>query len=482
MTRREWQRLRGLLAVLVLVAVAGCSAEPEEAERPRRADNRFPVPTAPSEAHPLGLKWNWRQAGTLSFARQTPGGATFYEVEWCEVEESPGERDWGRVDEVVATTAALGHQLMLKIRTGSCWATGGDADSVLDAAEQTTKRPSALPADLDAYAAFVRDVVNRYSVRGVREYAIENEIDTVNQWRGQVGDYAQLVPVAARAIREADGSARVLDAGLSSSVYGVLLARDLLDRGRGEEAVRVYNDYYERRVAGGMSRFPRVDSPRGLVSLLQDGKASRVLAAADVTAQLFDEGYFDAYQLHFYESSAVLPTVLDWVEATAGSDVDVEAWEVGVAWPGDSYDEQVHADEILRVVAELLAADVRRIVYLPLAYTPREGKKQVFRGLVEESGKELAAAEVYRSLVAATRGMTTASPLETDAVHGVVIDTPAGARAVLWSGASRSRVSLSDVPGGPTPVTTSPRLLSTDLPVGELLQAIEASAERGGAS
>ena len=125
--------LSSLTAVLVAAAVvAACTGQPDRSTTPPPGGQ--PQTTAPGHSgpvvqgspHPVGAKWDWSRVDRFTpYLRELSGGATFYEVVWCDVERQQGRRDWGQVDQVVRSTRALGYSLMLKLRTGSCWVTGG---------------------------------------------------------------------------------------------------------------------------------------------------------------------------------------------------------------------------------------------------------------------------------------------------------------------------------------------------------------------
>src|SRR5947209_17911778 len=104
-----------------------------------------------------------------------------------------------------------------------------------------------MPADMAKYEAFLTDAVKRYSPMGVRNYAIENEVNAPIHWAGTSADYVTVVTAAGRAIHAADPNARVMDGGLGSTVYGEAIARRLLDQGKDAEAVSAYERYYVRR-------------------------------------------------------------------------------------------------------------------------------------------------------------------------------------------------------------------------------------------
>ena len=122
------------------------------------------------------------------------GTVTFDELVWCDVEPSKGTFSWRSQDKVAQNAQALGVHLLLKIRVGVCWATGGQAQHVRGRADKTE---SAMPRDLDTYKAFVAQAVKRYSAYGVFEYAFENEVNSPSYWSGSPSDYTRLVEAGA---------------------------------------------------------------------------------------------------------------------------------------------------------------------------------------------------------------------------------------------------------------------------------------------
>lgn len=382
---------------------------------------------------PLGLKWSWFQPGAWDLVQDARGGWTFQEVEWCDVEPSPGQWTWDELDEVVARAVELGHRPMLKLRTGQCWATLPPTDAAPDPTEARHKTTSTPPADLTAYLAFVDQVVRRYAAQGVHTWAIENEVDVPNHWAAPVASYGVLARAVAPVVRAADPQAHLLDAGLSSTGYGVAVADDLLTAGDPDAALAAYELHYGRRQAGDASRWPAVATADELAAVLATPAARRSVEALDLAATLLADGVVDAWQLHFYEPSGALPSVLDLLDRRLGGTDRVEAWEVGVAWPGDDWTEEAQATEVLRMVALLMARDVRPIVYLPVAWTPTD-EAQVFRGLAHDDGTVLAAGRVWLELVDALTGLGTEPPTALGGrLAGVTWRTPDGERAVVWA-------------------------------------------------
>jgi hypothetical protein len=366
------------------------------------------------------------------------GGATFYLVTWCTVQPTEGgPLRLQQVDRQVSAAQELGYQVFLKILVGSCWATGGSRqESGTEGDEGTARRrPSAFPSDIEAYKRFVTTIVERYGARGVHEWGIENEVNAANFWQGTPAQYTQLAEAAAAAIRAADPAAKVLDAGLASVGYGAAIAAGFLRQGRAAEALAFYQRYFARRVEGGQSAFPRASNQDELTAALDSRLAKASTEYAPVLFDLVRRHVIDAYQLHFYESPQLLAEVLSYIRDGIGASAPIEAWEVGAAWPGRSYDEAQHGAETAKLLAVLLAGGVRRVIYLPAVYTvggriPQE----VFRGLYAVGGHPRPAAVAYADMVRATAGEGVRyDAVSTKAVDGVVVANGRSTTVVAWS-------------------------------------------------
>lgn len=425
-----------LSVVLLVVSLATACSVPQRSSIPIPSVVTLPptdLPRGGPGSGPLGLKWSRSQPATFDFVRRHPGGWTFAEVEWCSVEPTPGARDWTELDGVVEEALALGHQPLLKLRTGQCWGTAPPDAAASDTTEATRKTPSSPPVDVAAYLDLVTDLVQRYAAQGVHDYAVENEVDVTNFWAADMAAYDQLVREVAPTIRAADPDAHVLDAGVSSTSYGVVIAAAELASGATQDALDTYRTHYERRLAGGASRWPEAADVDQLQSVLATAPALRSIEAVAVAGELVRDGVVDAYQLHFYEQEAALEQVLDFIDDLLDGAGTVEAWEVGTAWPGDGFDARIQAEETYRAVARLLLHGIRRLVYLPAAYTPGTDI-QVFRGLVEAQGAVLPAGRGWIALADALAGLGDA-PVTAVAggLTGAAWTTPAGPAAVVWS-------------------------------------------------
>ncbi len=392
---------RRLLAVVALVSflAAACSSDDQPAPRPEV--KAYAGPDVEGGRHPFGLKWDWAQIDTLSpYISANTGGTTFYEFSWCDVESTQRVRDWSEVDRAVDSAQRLGYRMNLKIRVGSCWATDDD-----DAALNQHRVASSMPKDLLLYSHFVSEAVTRYAERGVGDFALENEVNARNFWRGSAADYRRLVEVGARAAHKAKPDVRVFDSGLSSVGWGAVIADKLLEQGDGDEALAFYSRFFARRQQASGSVYPKISSEAGLRAVLDGEPATRARDFFEETVRLVRDGTVDAFQLHYYDPWRELPRLMRLLRERLGASVVIEAWEAGVAWPGDRYDENVHAQDTRTLLSNLLDEGVRRVIYLPVSFSPgRARATELVRPLVSyEDGTPNAAGDAYTSLVAQAR-------------------------------------------------------------------------------
>ncbi len=495
MVQRPGNRRRRLAAtaavVTVLLGVAACTAGNDPVDTRNGAGTAggppatgsVPSPSAPTstakpeglpDAPALGLKWNWGQKATLDFLKAEPPGPTFYEVEWCAMEPTKGQIEWGQVDQIVKRAELLSSSLMLKIRVGAgCWGAQGGGEAVRDPQENTRKTPSEFPTDPAAYTAFVTAFVQRYSAMGVHTYAIENEVDANNFWSGTPQEYVELLSLGAKAVRAADPSAHVLDAGISSTGYGVAMAGDLLDAGKDDEALKLYQAYYARRLQGDASRFPAIDSVAALRELMKDERVTRVRAMVAATWKAIGSGDVTAYQLHFYEGAELAPVLLDYIRDHIGETLPIEGWEVGLAWPGSDFTLAKQSSEVAQLLTVLYSRGVSPLVYLPLAFTPGPGKKEVFRGLIAPDGSAYPAASAFQRMGDVVKNSASVRPIRATGWKGAVFRDAGQTKAVVWRTSGTAALALADgqelidltgrALASGTPVSTDPVVLTLPL-------------------
>lgn len=398
-----------LLAVALAGAVltAGCSPSGETNDGATEGPAETTTTAAPSgfytgpeidaEPNALGVKWSWTHTDLFDELTEVAGGATFYEVEWCDVEPTQGARDVSLVDNAVRSAGRMGYETFLKLRVGQCWASGSAENP---GAGTGVKGPSSFPVDVGAYEDFVKDIVTHYGEMGVHTYAIENEVNAQNFWAGSPDQYVELVRIGAAAAHAADPQARVFDGGFDSIGYGVVLAADLLDAGRAEEALALYNGFYGRRL--GSSRFPQIGTIPELRRYLANDYTTRARAFMDATFRA--TAYTDGFQVHFYEPYEYLNAVVAHVRGHLPKQVPLEVWEIGIAWPGNDFDAAVAGSEVANLVGTALALGIERVIYLPAAFSEETGRREVWRGLWKLDGTPLPGAPVFANMVRVTAG------------------------------------------------------------------------------
>ncbi|BCB90820.1 hypothetical protein [Phytohabitans suffuscus] len=474
---------RLLAAGAALLVLAGCTSDPEPAPPPPPATATAPAPgPAPAQgATPFGAHWDWNRYEQFTpYLRKISGSATYHELSWCDIEPERGSTDWSAVDRVAERSRALGITLHLKIRTGVCWATGGTAQHVRG---QAGKTESAMPRDLATYKSFVDSVVRRYAPFGVREYAVENEVNAPQYWAGSPADYATLVGAAAEAIRAADPRAKVVDSGISSVAYGWGVADRLLRAGQEAEAVRAYNAYFQRRIGTRGKQIPAVSTPADLRAALTVPQNARNLEYLAATEKLLDDKVVDVRQVHFYEHWSAVPDLLGYLAAETPAGTPVSAWEVGQFWRDGDADAASRSAEMVKAVTQLAAGGLREVIWLPLAYNPdnRQGS-EVRYGLLDPDGKERTAGQMLAGLAALAQGAT-AEPVSGKGLTGAAFRRGAETALVVW--ASAGPVTVPDTAGltsgtvggapsasGAVEVTADPVVLKAQRPPADIMSGI----------
>ncbi|MEU8264220.1 hypothetical protein AB0C02_26795 [Micromonospora sp. NPDC048999] len=478
---RRALRASALAAALLVTGCGGGGGDRGPAPVP--TVSALPTPTDDDgAANQFGAHWDWSRYDQFSpYLRQLAGSATYHELSWCDIERAQGQPDWSAVDRIAQRTRDLGITLNLKIRIGTCWATGGTAQHTRGEAGKTESR---MPQNLDAYQAFVRSVVTRYAPYGVRQYAVENEVNAPQYWAGSPDEYARLVRAAATAVHAADPQARVVDSGISSVAYGFGIVDRLLQAGRADEAVAAYQAYFQRRVGTRGQKIPAVQDVARLRKALANETNARNVAFVAVTEQLIGAGVVQVRQVHFYEHLDGVPVLLDYLKALTPAEVPVEAWEVGQFWRDATDDDAGRAAEMVKVVCQLVAGGVRQAMWLPLAYNPNNrAGSEVRYGLLDPDGTEREAGRMMAALVAAGRGATV-TPVTAGGLAGAAFARPGETDLVLWSttGAEVTVSGVSDLgsgtvgapasAAGQVRVGATPVLLRSGRPLADVLAAL----------
>ena len=426
-----------MTAALTIGLVAACSAgggdDASSAPPTPVPSVVLPEPTHPPVTKfPVGVKY-----ARVAFDRYQPwltelgaGSGTFYEAVLCDVSSQPGTYDWSELDTVADQAESVGHELMLKVRVGSCWATGGQVGEARGAKGKTA---SVTPTDMEAYDEFLQALVERYGARGVTEWAIENEINNTAQWAGTPAEYAALVEHAAGVIRAAQPDAVILDSGLSSPTMGTGVVLDLLAQGKDDEALEAYQRYYARRHTSRTRDYPALSTQEELQALIATEKWQYNDAVIEATLGLAEDGVIDRLQMHFYERWDAAPLLMEFFRSRIPADMPIEAWEVGLFDVDESKSEAALTEEVTKTVSQLLAYGAGRVLWLPLAADPNgTGGEEKRFGLLEPDGTPRAVAGAFEELVRVSNGATL-QPLDSEGLLGFVARQGDKATVVAWA-------------------------------------------------
>ena len=124
---------------------------------------------------------------------------------WCKAQPKPGEFSW-EDDNQIELLKKLDMHVLGQLFTTPNWAAAGGPRPETKGYNQCFK------PDLKLFAEYVRKMVNRHK-NYIRYWEIWNEPDVSMFWKGTPEEFAELVQVAVKAIREADPTAKIMAAG-----------------------------------------------------------------------------------------------------------------------------------------------------------------------------------------------------------------------------------------------------------------------------
>jgi len=469
--------------VVIAAALLACACT----GRGRPGESLYSGPDVVAAENPFGVQWSWDTLAPIEGELAgISGGATVVDVVWCDVEPDPGRMDFSDVDERVGAVVRLGFRPMMRIRVGTCWATGDPGSH---------GSPSRPPVDMAAYGAFVEAAAARHPE--VHYFSLEGFLDASASWDAPPEAYAQLVEPGAAAIRRGVPGASVSAAGVSSESLGVLLADDLLATGGSDEAVKQWNDFYERRARQAGARFSASTSIPELQSELRGEEAARVRDATAVLMSPAVASHVDGRQLQYFEKWQYLDASVNALVRRDPSRRPYAGWEMGVAWPGDTYEDVVAADDVAKLLVEGLLMRLAPLVYTPAVSGAEEiGGSEVLRGLYLPVGAPKPAADVMRTLVAAAAGEgIVVRRVGSGDLRGAGIGRGDSATLVVWSdgkpvhvaGAAPPGASAASAIGDPLEwsdtglsIGSAPTVLSFAEPVGDAVRRVEAASAGAG--
>jgi dienelactone hydrolase len=354
--------------IILMLTVSLCITQETSENTESASPNSPPVP---SET-PFGL---YSSPKFYQYHPQLGSSWTFVTVMWEHIEPEQDLWTFEQADKIIQEAQTNHITIIAKLRTGTFWATR----------DTTSEDTSSPPVNLDDYTEFVRTVVDHYK-NTVMYWAIENEVNTPRFWNNTPEEYNTLLKTAYNTIKEVDPSAQVLDSGMASMTYGRCIARDMYEKGKTEEAIHFFNNYYKRR---GLS----VSNEQELTETLYSEEAEYTYS---LMMDNFENLYYDIYQLHFYEDYTLLHEVITYIKSYLKKERQIFAVETGYAYRDDpTYDEEDHAQDTVKLMVSLLSEGIPVQIYLP--FIDRDGQDhEEWRGLLSPEGERRPALFAYR--------------------------------------------------------------------------------------
>ncbi len=217
--QRRYQRLlRCVLALLIALLVFPYSA----AEQGREFSRVLPLNRFETWRVPGGVESGFHQMATavgddyfdgtsptgrikrhLAIARRAGAKYLRCAFSWDAIEKKRDQYDWTFWDTLVDLAGQNGIQLLPYVAYTPEWAARG--------AKEFWKQP---PREAQFYGDFMYRIAARYRGR-IRTWEIWNEPDNKDYWTGTADEFAPLVELAARRIREADPNAILILGGMA---------------------------------------------------------------------------------------------------------------------------------------------------------------------------------------------------------------------------------------------------------------------------
>lgn len=287
-------------------------------------------------------------------------------LSWAEVEPTRGRYDFTKFDAAVSEQAAAGVQMQFRVQTCAFTPAGAPFWGTYPLPSGVTDRshgPCAqgVPRSQQDWYDFVYTLVLHYKnfAHPVRLFGINNEVNDPGQWPGVSGrtacstascpvytDYVTTLATARKAAHAANPGVVVLDAGLSSPTLGVAVTRAKYEAGGKSDsalkaAIQFLNQYFSYRHPPGKAPAYQYINPNQSISQLRTQFTSTFYGTRTPQADrfyyfathLYASGAMDAIQMHFYDYSPSIVTVLGFMHDHGGSSLPVYCWECGIKWP-----------------------------------------------------------------------------------------------------------------------------------------------------
>lgn len=247
---------------------------------------------------------------------------------------------------------------------------GNRATGQAGAAQKKRMQNQTIPPPQDVYNA-------AYQLAGhfkgkIHFYSLENEANSPSGWSSTPESYFELLNSFTQGIKAADPSNVVEDSGTGGTAYGIIIASQLLQNGKQEEAVNFANHYYEHFGIG--DELINISSVADLNTFLSEPVPSAGLKSTSAWMPLLSSSsaQYDRIQIHYYAPWDLLPTVFNYVKTgmeQGGKVRPIDIWELGYGWSGyglpsqNGYNPSAHAQDTVKLLTIAAGEGANRIIY-----------------------------------------------------------------------------------------------------------------------
>lgn len=263
----------------------------------------------------------------------TQSGSAFVRglANWGEMEPTPGEYMFDRLDEKLALVGEHGLEQVYTFRSNA----EEYVRIELDNPDRNLTKYSAYPTDMDQWLDYVAATVERYDGDGIDDmpgllvpiHAWQVENEWLNQWSDTTESFNELFIATARRIREVDDQALIIGPALGHEAVKVFAHADGFDP---RETIRVGPNYAPEFQARAQS-WNKTRS--------RDSRYRRMFEFFDKCG---DE--FDVLDIHIYASDVVdVEAWVGWAKKTMDQyGPDKQIWAMEFAAPFYNYNERDH--------------------------------------------------------------------------------------------------------------------------------------------
>ena len=326
-----------------------------------------------------------------------------FDFAWVEIEVEDDLYIWEdtRLDTRIQYGENYGFMVVPCVRTGMSWASGFPDPPEI-------QYPSHVPLDLqdewnedygysETYYDFISTLVEHY-IDHFDYIIIENEIGGPRMWIGEASEYLLLLATAYKAAHDVKPDIKVLSDGTASSVWGLMIARKMLDSGEysDEEIYEFAEGYYEKH-----PDFIPMEPELFAYYLVNNDQFLDQKEFIDEELSNLN-GIVDIFNYHFCESYWYIPDVINYITeffSEHGVEVDYlvndELGERIVVESMSEDDENEFACLVTKNIAETFASGSPHAYWFPFNEQDLEHDKF---GIMDDFGEERPSTSTFKFL------------------------------------------------------------------------------------